>query len=128
MFAGNASLPPASWGDQAPCMTKRSSKARLHPGRKLGKDNSAKAFGTTRIYIRQGLAHVASRCIGTPHVNHGAFGVRPAVEKAPSHCRRHVVGAATVSAAIDCPTPPPGTGFSTTCGQMTARTARHHWR
>jgi len=107
----------------------RSSNVRLHTGGERGKDNRAKAFGATLIYIRQGLVHVASRCIGTPYVNHGAFGVRPAVEEARSHGRRHVVEPATVSAAIDCPTPPPATGFSTTYGRMSARrTARHHWR
>ena len=37
------------------------SQKRLEPGAKLGEDRLARAFGTTRVHIRQVLAHLASR-------------------------------------------------------------------
>jgi DNA-binding GntR family transcriptional regulator len=78
------------------------SQKRLHPGLKLGEASLAKAFGTRRIHIRQVLAHLASRRIVTQYVNRVAFVGRPTVEEARDvFAARHVVEAATVSAAID---------------------------
>src|SRR5258708_39367867 len=58
------------------------SQKRLRPGTKLGEDRLARAFGTTRIHIRQVLAHLASRGIVTHYPNRGAFLYRPTVEEA----------------------------------------------
>lgn len=93
---------PPAWGDPAPWMRIRPSKERLRPRRKLGEANLAKAFGTTRIHIRQMPAHLASRCIVTQYVNRAAFLIRPAVEGARKViAARHVVETATVAGAID---------------------------
>jgi DNA-binding GntR family transcriptional regulator len=102
LFAASASPPPPSWGDPAPWVRSRPSKERLRPGRKLGEANLAKAFGTTRIHIRQMPAHLASRCIVTQYVNRAALVIRPAVEGAHKViAARHVVETATVAGAIE---------------------------
>ena len=107
LFTANASPPPPSWGDPAPWMRIRSFKERLRPGRKLCEANLAKAFGTTRIHIRQIPAHLASRCVVTQYVNRAAFLIRPAVEGARKViAARHVVETATVAGAIDRLDPP----------------------
>lgn len=78
------------------------SQKRLRPGLKLGEASLADAFGTTRIHVRQVLAHLASRHIVTQYANRGAFVGRPTIEEARDiFAARHVVEAATVSAAID---------------------------
>jgi DNA-binding GntR family transcriptional regulator len=75
---------------------------RLKPGAKLGEDSLARAFGTTRIHIRQALAHLASRKVVTHFQNRGAFIYRPTWEEAQEICAaRRVIEAATVSAAVD---------------------------
>ena len=75
---------------------------RLKPGTKLGEDKLAGALGTTRIHIRQALAHLASRKIVVQFPNRGAFVCRPSWEEAREmFAARRVIEAATVSAAID---------------------------
>jgi DNA-binding GntR family transcriptional regulator len=75
---------------------------RLKPGAKLGEDSLAKAFGTSRIHIRQALAHLSSRKVVTQFPNRGAFIYRPTWEEAQEICAaRRVIEAATVSATID---------------------------
>src|SRR5207237_457198 len=58
------------------------SQKRLKPGTKLGEDRLARALGTTRIHIRQALAHLASRKIVVQFPNRGAFVYRPTWEEA----------------------------------------------
>src|SRR5262245_58091984 len=58
------------------------SQKRLKPGAKLGEDKLAAAFGTTRIHIRQALAHLASRKVVMQIPNRGAFVYRPSWEEA----------------------------------------------
>jgi DNA-binding GntR family transcriptional regulator len=78
------------------------SQKRLKPGAKLGEDRLARAFGTTRIHIRQALAHLASRKIVKQFPNRGAFVYRPTWEEAREmFAARSVIEAATVSAVID---------------------------
>jgi DNA-binding GntR family transcriptional regulator len=78
------------------------SQKRLKPGAKLGEDRLARAFGTTRIHIRQALAHLASRKIVKQFPNRGAFVYRPTWEEAQEmFAARSVIEAATVSAVID---------------------------
>jgi DNA-binding GntR family transcriptional regulator len=78
------------------------SQKRLKPGAKLGEDRLAKAFGTTRIRIRQALAHLASRKIVMQILNRGAFVYRPTWDEAREMFQaRRVIETATVSAAID---------------------------
>src|SRR5262245_24569529 len=78
------------------------SQKRLKPGAKLGEDQLARAFGTTRIHVRQALAHLAAGKIVKQFPNRGEFVDRPTWEE--SHVMfvaRSVIEAATVSAAID---------------------------
>jgi DNA-binding GntR family transcriptional regulator len=83
-------------------LLKAISQKRLRPGLKLGEASLAKAFGTTRLHIRQVLAHLATRRIVTQYINRGAFVGRPSAEEARDvFAARHVVEAATVAAAID---------------------------
>jgi len=78
------------------------SQKRLKPGAKLGEDQLARAFGTTRIHIRQALAYLASRKIVKQFPNRGAFVYRPTWDEAQEmFAARKVIEAATVSAAID---------------------------
>jgi DNA-binding GntR family transcriptional regulator len=78
------------------------SQKRLKPGTKLGEDRLARALGTTRIHVRQALAHLASRKIVVQFPNRGAFVYRPTWEEAREMlAARRVIEAATVSAAID---------------------------
>ena len=49
------------------------SQKRLRPGLKLGEARLANAFDTTRIHVRQALAHLASRRIVAQYANRGAF-------------------------------------------------------
>ncbi|WP_298243312.1 GntR family transcriptional regulator [uncultured Bradyrhizobium sp.] len=78
------------------------SQKRLKPGAKLGEDKLAKAFGTTRIHIRQALSHLASRKVVMQIPNRGAFVYRPSWEEAKDIlAARRVIETATVSAAID---------------------------
>lgn len=78
------------------------SQKRLRPGLKLGEASLANAFGTTRIHIRQVLAHLVSRHIVTHYANRGAFIGKPSVQEARNiFAARRVVEAATVSAVID---------------------------
>src|SRR5215813_4544538 len=78
------------------------SQKRLRPGLKLGEARLASAFNTTRIHVRQALAHLASRRIVTQYANRGAFVGRPSIEEARDiFAARHVIEAATVSALID---------------------------
>lgn len=78
------------------------SQKRLKPGAKLGEDRLAKVFGTTRIHIRQALAHLASRKIVMQFLNRGAFVYRPTWDEAREmFAARRVIEAANVSAAID---------------------------
>ncbi|WP_257169169.1 GntR family transcriptional regulator [Bradyrhizobium sp. SRS-191] len=78
------------------------SQKRLKPGTKLGEDRLARALGTTRIHVRQALAHLASRKIVVQFPNRGAFVYRPTWEEAREmFAARRVIEAATVAAAID---------------------------
>jgi DNA-binding GntR family transcriptional regulator len=78
------------------------SQKRLKPGAKLGEDQLARAFGTTRIHIRQALAHLASRKIVKQFPNRGAFVYRPTWEESQEmFAARNVIEAATVSAVVD---------------------------
>ena len=78
------------------------SQKRLKPGAKLGEDRLAKAFGTTRIHIRQALAHLSSRKVVMQFANRGAFVYRPTWDEAREmFAARRVIETATVSAAID---------------------------
>ena len=78
------------------------SQKRLKPGAKLGEDQLARAFGTTRIHIRQALAHLASRKIVKQFPNRGAFVYRPTWDEAQEmFAARNVIEAATVGAVID---------------------------
>jgi DNA-binding GntR family transcriptional regulator len=75
---------------------------RLRPGLKLGEADLASAFGTTRIHVRQVLAHLVTRRIVTHYPNRGAFIRRPSVEEARDiFDARRILEAATVSAVID---------------------------
>jgi DNA-binding GntR family transcriptional regulator len=76
---------------------------RLRPGAKLGEERLALAFGSTRIHIRQALAHLGSRKVVMQFSNRGAFVYRPTWEEAREiFAARNVIEAATVRAAIDC--------------------------
>ena len=78
------------------------SQKRLKPGAKLGEDKLASAFGTTRIHIRQALAHLASRKVVMQFPNRGAFVYRPTWEEAQEiFAARRIIEAATVSAAVE---------------------------
>ena len=78
------------------------SQKRLKPGAKLGEDKLAAAFGTTRIHIRQALAHLASRKVVMQIPNRGAFVYRPSWEEAKDiFAARRIIETATVAAAID---------------------------
>src|SRR6185312_3198672 len=78
------------------------SQKRLKPGAKLGEDRLAEVFGTTRIHIRQALAHLASRKVVVQFPNRGAFVYRPTWEEAREMFEaRNVIEAATVSAVVD---------------------------
>src|SRR4051812_10658376 len=78
------------------------SQKRLKPGAKLGEDKLAAAFGTTRIHIRQALAHLASRKVVMQIPNRGAFVYRPSWEEAQDiFVARRLIETATVAAAID---------------------------
>lgn len=78
------------------------SQKRLKPGAKLGEDSLARAFGTSRIHVRQALAHLSSRKVVMQFPNRGAFIYRPTWEEARDiFGARRVIEAATVSAAID---------------------------
>lgn len=78
------------------------SQKRLKPGTKLGEDALAQVFATTRIHIRQVLAHLASRHIVTHFPNRGAFLYRPTVQEARDiFAARRVLETATVSTVID---------------------------
>lgn len=78
------------------------SQKRLKPGAKLGEDSLARAFGTSRIHVRQALAHLSSRKVVTQFPNRGAFIYRPTWEEAREiFVARRVIEAAAVSAAID---------------------------
>jgi DNA-binding GntR family transcriptional regulator len=78
------------------------SQKRLKPGAKLGEDKLAAAFGTTRIHIRQALAHLASRKVVMQIPNRGAFVYRPSWEEAQDiFAARRLIEVAAVSAAID---------------------------
>ncbi|MDR3376086.1 MAG: GntR family transcriptional regulator [Ancalomicrobiaceae bacterium] len=78
------------------------SQKRLRPGAKLGEDRLAEAFGTTRIHIRQALAHLASRHVVTQIPNRGAFIHTPTWEEAQAiFAARRIIEAAAVEAAID---------------------------
>lgn len=78
------------------------SQKRLKPGTKLGEDKLAGALGTSRIHVRQALAHLASRKIVVQFPNRGAFVCRPSWDEAREmFAARRVIEAATVSAAID---------------------------
>lgn len=78
------------------------SQKRLKPGAKLGEDKLASAFGTTRIHIRQALAHLASRKVVMQIPNRGAFVYRPSWEEAQDiFAARRVIEVAAVAAAVD---------------------------
>jgi DNA-binding GntR family transcriptional regulator len=78
------------------------SQKRLKPGAKLGEDKLAAAFGTTRIHVRQALAHLASRRVVLQIPNRGAFVYRPSWQEAQDiFAARRIIEAATVAAAID---------------------------
>lgn len=78
------------------------SQKRLKPGAKLGEDKLAAAFGTTRIHVRQALAHLASRKVVMQIPNRGAFVYRPSWEEAQDiFATRRIIETAAVAAAID---------------------------
>lgn len=78
------------------------SQKRLKPGTKLGEDALAQVFETTRIHIRQVLAHLVSRHIVTHFPNRGAFIYRPTVQEARDiFAARRVLETATVNAVMD---------------------------
>lgn len=75
---------------------------RLAPGIKLGEDRLARASGTSRIHVRQALAHLASRHIVVQFPNRGAFIHRPSWKEAQDiFAARRVVEGATIEMAID---------------------------
>ena len=75
---------------------------RLAPGTKLGEDRLARASGTSRIHVRQALAHLASRHIVVQFPNRGTFVHRPSWKEAQDiFAARRVVEAATTGMAID---------------------------
>lgn len=75
---------------------------RLKPGTKLGEDALAKVFSTTRIHIRQVLAHLVSRHIVTHFPNRGAFIYRPTMREARDiFAARRMLEAATVATVVD---------------------------
>src|SRR3569623_1483323 len=57
------------------------SQKRLKPGAKRGEVKLASAFGTTRIHIRQALAHLASRKVVMQIPTRGAIVYRPSWEE-----------------------------------------------
>lgn len=74
---------------------------RLQPGVKLGEDELAAAFGTTRVQVRQALSHLASRRIVSQIPNRGAFVRRPDwAEAVAIFSARQVVEAAAIQATI----------------------------
>lgn len=78
------------------------SQKRLKPGTKLGEDALAQVFETTRIHIRQVLAHLVSRHIVTHFPNRGAFIYRPTVQEARDiFAARRVLETATLNAVMD---------------------------
>ncbi|WP_271592416.1 GntR family transcriptional regulator [Bradyrhizobium sp. CCBAU 65884] len=78
------------------------SQKRLKPGAKLGEDKLASAFGTTRIHVRQALAHLASRKVVMQIPNRGAFVYRPSWEEAQDiFAARRIIEVAAVAAAVD---------------------------
>lgn len=78
------------------------SQKRLAPGTKLGEDKLARASGTSRIHVRQALAHLASRRIVVQFPNRGAFIHRPSWKEAQDiFAARRVVEGATITMAID---------------------------
>lgn len=75
---------------------------RLAPGTKLGEDRLARAAGTSRIHVRQALAHLASRHIVVQFANRGAYVHRPSWKEAQDiFAARRVVEGATTGLAID---------------------------
>lgn len=78
------------------------SQKRLKPGTKLGEDALAQVFETTRIHIRQVLAHLVSRHIVTHFPNRGAFIYRPTVQEARDiFAARRVLETTTVATVMD---------------------------
>jgi DNA-binding GntR family transcriptional regulator len=78
------------------------SQKRLRPGTKLGEDQLARAFGTSRIRVRQALAHLASRRVVIQIPNRGAFVHQPTWEEAKSiFLTRQIIETAAIEAVLD---------------------------
>jgi len=104
------------------------SQKRLKPGTKLGEDALAQVFETTRIHIRQVLAHLVSRHIVTHFPNRGAFIYRPTVQEARDiFAARRVLETATVNAVMDNLTDEARTKLRIHIGRETGHDRNDRW-
>lgn len=104
------------------------SQKRLKPGTKLGEDALAQVFETTRIHIRQVLAHLVSRHIVTHFPNRGAFIYRPTVQEARDiFAARRVLETATVNAVMDNLTDEARTKLKLHIGRETGHDRNDRW-
>ncbi len=104
------------------------SQKRLKPGTKLGEDALAQVFETTRIHIRQVLAHLVSRHIVTHFPNRGAFIYRPTVQEARDiFAARRVLETATVNAVMNNLTDEARTKLRIHIGRETGHDRNDRW-
>ncbi len=104
------------------------SQKRLKPGTKLGEDALAQVFETTRIHIRQVLAHLVSRHIVTHFPNRGAFIYRPTVQEARDiFAARRVLETATVNAVMNNLTDEARTKLKLHIGRETGHDRNDRW-
>lgn len=104
------------------------SQKRLKPGTKLGEDALAQVFETTRIHIRQVLAHLVSRHIVTHFPNRGAFIYRPTVQEARDiFAARRVLETATLNAVMDNLTDEARTKLRIHIGRETGHDRNDRW-
>lgn len=104
------------------------SQKRLKPGTKLGEDALAQVFETTRIHIRQVLAHLVSRHIVTHFPNRGAFIYRPTVREARDiFAARRVLETATMTTVMDNLTDEARTKLRIHIGRETGHDRNDRW-
>jgi DNA-binding GntR family transcriptional regulator len=104
------------------------SQKRLKPGTKLGEDALAQVFETTRIHIRQVLAHLVSRHIVTHFPNRGAFIYRPTVQEARDiFAARRVLESATMNAVMNNLTDAARTQLRIHIGRETGHDRNDRW-
>jgi DNA-binding GntR family transcriptional regulator len=104
------------------------SQKRLKPGTKLGEDALAQVFETTRIHIRQVLAHLVSRHIVTHFPNRGAFIYRPTVQEARDiFAARRVLESATMNAVMNNLTDEARTKLRIHIGRETGHDRNDRW-